>query len=178
MKNLIFLLLITVSFSCNYSANKKPDKQIYTKDGLSFELPKYWEVEKDRPIDGVADSRFITVSNKEPFADDSYFVLTAVKSANNLRFTLNNLIKQSRISFSKRKMQFGLLGQAKPFVFGQHKVLRVGFETKVIATRNKGSFSVFDYAGKTYSVVGSAEFKDSKENTAVVDAVIKSLKIN
>lgn len=178
MRNLIFLLLITVSFSCNYSANKKPEKHIYAKDGLSFELPQYWEVEKDRSIDGVADSRFISVSNNEPFADDSYFILTAVKSAKNLRFTLDNLIKQSRVSFNKRKMQFGLLSQPKPLVFGQHKVLRVGFETKVITTRHKGCLSVFEYADKTYSVISSAEFKDSKENIAVVDAVIKSLKVN
>lgn len=178
MRNLIFLILISVSCSCNYSANKKPEKHIYTKDGLSFDLPQYWEVEKDRPIDGVTDSRFISVSNNEPFADDSYFILTAVKSAKNLRFTLDNLIKQSRVSFNKRKMQFGLLSQPKPFVFGQHKVLRVGFETKVITTRHKGCLSVFEYAGKTYSVISSAEFKDAKENIAVVDAVIKSLKVN
>ncbi|RYG15586.1 MAG: hypothetical protein EOO07_15050 [Chitinophagaceae bacterium] len=106
MRNLLYLLIVVLTCSCNYSANQQTDVQLYTKDGLSFELQKYWEVEKDRAISGVANSRLITVSNNEPFVKDSYFVITAVDRKKSLAFTLENLIEQSRASFAKSDLSY------------------------------------------------------------------------
>ena len=62
MKNLKFLLITVLFAACNYSSNKKQETSLYQKDGLSFQLPKYWKVGKDRPIEGVDSSRFLSVS--------------------------------------------------------------------------------------------------------------------
>ena len=75
MKNRFQLLLILAVFlaACNYSSNKKQETSLYQKDGLSFQLPKYWKVGKDRPIEGVDGSRFLSVSNNEPLAGEEFF---------------------------------------------------------------------------------------------------------
>lgn len=180
MKNRFQLLLIfsVLLASCNYSANKKQEMLLYKKDGLSFQLPKYWKVEKDRPIQGVKDSRFLSVSNNEPLSGEEFFVITAIDTGNTLASTMDNLIEQSRISYSKRNIEFGLLNEAKELTIGLNKTLRVDFETKLLGNRNKGSFTVFNLKDKTFSFVSSAEAKNVKEHTKTIDSIIKSLKVD
>lgn len=180
MKNRFQLLLILAVFlaACNYSSNKKQETSLYQKDGLSFQLPKYWKVGKDRPIEGVDGSRFLSVSNNEPLAGEEFFVITAIDTINTLAETMDNLIEQSRVSYSKRNIEFGLLNQAKELTIGQHETLRIDFETKLLGNRNKGSFTVFNLKDKTYSFVSSAEAKNVKEHTKTIDSIIKSLKVD
>lgn len=173
----IFSLLAIFIVACNYSSNRKPKHTVYTKDGLSFTLPEYWEVEEDRPVKNTPRSRFISVINNEPLNKDAYFIMTAIDSGNNLNRTLQMLVQQSRISYSKRKIEFGLLDKPKEKTIGQHKTLSVDFETRVIANRNKGSITVFNYKDKTYSFVSSIDIKDKKENFSVMDSVIKTLRV-
>ena len=180
MKNgsqLFFAILILLT-SCNYSSNKKQESSLYEKDGLSFQLPKYWKVERDRPIEGVKGSRFLSVSNNEPLSGEEFFVITAIDTGNTLDSTMDNLIKQSRISYNKRNIEFGLLNEAKELTIGLNKTLRVDFETKLVNNRNRGSFTVFNLKDKTYSFVSSAEAKNFKEHTVKIDSIIKSLKVN
>ncbi|RZL41726.1 MAG: hypothetical protein EOP00_24390 [Pedobacter sp.] len=179
MKNRFQLLLVflVLFLSCNYSSNKKQETVLYEKEGLSFQLPKYWKVEKDRAIEGVLNSRFLSVSNKEPLSGDEFFVITAIDSGKSLSYIMDVLIKQSSASYAKRNMDFGLLTQAKAIKIGSRQALRSTFETKLIGSSNKGTFTVFNHANKTFSFISSAETKNIKENTAVVDSVIKSLKM-
>lgn len=170
---LALMLLLT---ACNYSSTKKKEFVLYSKGGWSFSLPKYWKVKKDRPIEGVPNSRFISASDDEPFSKDAYLIITAIDSVS-VEKNLENLIIQSRASYHKRKIEFGMLNQPKEIMVGKQKVLRADFETKVITNRNKGSFSVFNWKGKTYSFIFSADVKDKKENFNVVDSVIKSLNV-
>ncbi|RZK20394.1 MAG: hypothetical protein EOO86_04535 [Pedobacter sp.] len=170
----VWAFIILVS-ACN-SSDKKPQSIIYSKDGMSFSLPKYWKVKKDRPIDGVANSRFISVSNEEPFAKDAYLIITRIDSVS-LVNTLQNLIQQSRASYSKRKVEFGMLNEPKVEKIGNHEVLKANFETRVITNRNRGSFAVLHYKGKTFCFVSSINIKDKKANFSVADSVIKSLSV-
>jgi len=178
MKNLKFLFITLLFAACNYSSNKKQETSVYQKDGLSFQLPKYWKVGKDRPIEGLGGSRFLSVSNNEPLGGEEFFVITAIDTINTLAETMDSLIEQSSISYSKRNIEFGLLNQAKAITIGLHKTLRVDFETKLLGNKNKGSFTVFNLKDKTYSFVSSAEAKNVKEHTATIDSIIKSFKVN
>jgi len=180
MKNRFqLLLLFAVLFaSCNYSSSQKQEISLYKKDGLSIQLPKYWKVEKDRPIQGIKDSRFLSVSNNEPLSGEEFFVITAIDTGNTLASTMDNLIKQSRISYSKRNIEFGLLNEAKELTIGLNKTLRVDFETRLIGNKNKGSFTVFNLKDKTYSFVSSVEAKNIKEHTKAIDSIIKSIKVD
>ncbi|WP_316796073.1 hypothetical protein [Pedobacter agri] len=174
-KSIVYLSIFIVSISsCNYSSHKKQETVIYRKDGLSFNLPKYWKVKKDRPIDGIPDSRFISISDEEPFSKDSYLIITAIDSVS-VEKTMQNLIAQSRTSYNKRKIEFGMLNEPKEIVIGRQNALRADFETRVINNRNKGSFTLFNLNGKTFSFISSVNVKDKKENCSVVDSVIKSL---
>ena len=58
---LVFAIIVLIS-ACNPS-DKERKNVPYNKNGLSFNLPKYWKVKKDRAIDGVANSRFISISD-------------------------------------------------------------------------------------------------------------------
>lgn len=180
MKNAFQFLIVILIFliSCNYSSKKKQEASLYKKDGLSIMLPKYWKVEKDRPIEGVKGSRFLSVSNNEPLNGEEFFVITAIDTGNTLASTMDNLIKQSRISYNKRNVEFGLLNENEELTIGDLKILRTDFETKIIGNRYKGSFTVFNLKDKTYSFVSSAEAKNVKEHTKTIDSIIKSLKVD
>jgi hypothetical protein len=143
-----------------------------------LQLPKYWQVGKDRPIDGVANSRFISISNSEPLSGEEFLVITAIDAINTLPETLNNVIEQSRTSYSKRNIEFGLLDQVKTVAIGLHNTLRVDFETKLLAKKYNGSFTVFNLKNKTYSCISSAEAKNFKEHTVTVDSIIRSIKFD
>ncbi|KQN33911.1 hypothetical protein ASE92_14795 [Pedobacter sp. Leaf41] len=133
------LALMLLLSACKYSSTKKKEFVLYSKEGWSFSLPKYWKVKKDRPIEGVPNSRFISASDDEPFSKDAYLIITAIDSVS-VEKNLENLIIQSRASYHKRKIEFGMLNQPKEIMVGKQKVLRADFETKVITNRNKGSF--------------------------------------
>ncbi|AZI24455.1 hypothetical protein EA772_03475 [Pedobacter sp. G11] len=177
MKRYLFSIctLIIVISACNPSAEKQQNS-IYSKDGLSFSLPKYWKVKKDRTIDGVANSRFISISDEEPFSKDAYLIITSMDSVN-LDKTLKNLITQSRASYGKRNVEFGMLNEPKTVKIGKYDVLKADFETRIIANRNKGSLAVMHHKGKTYSFISSVDIKDKKKNFSVADSVIKSLRV-
>ncbi|MCZ4242758.1 hypothetical protein [Pedobacter punctiformis] len=174
-----FSVIITFLFvACNYKSGEKPPPVTYSKDGLSMSLPKYWKVTKDRPIEGVDSSRIISITNKEPFSKDAYLVITSVNEKEELDKVLENLIQSLRASHSKRNIEFGLLDKVQKVKVGNIDALRVGFETKIVTTRNNGTLTVFNLNKKTYSFVFNSDVKESKENSGVVDSAIKSLKVN
>jgi len=171
---LVFAIIVLIS-ACNPS-DKERKNVPYNKNGLSFNLPKYWKVKKDRAIDGVANSRFISISDEEPFSRDAYLVITSMDSVS-LDKTLQNLIQQSRASYGKRNIEFGMLNEPKAVNVGKHQVLKADFETRIIATRNRGSLAVLHFKGKTFCFVSSVNIKDKKANFSVADSVIKSLNV-
>ena len=173
-KILYFICAIIILISACNSSDKEQKYVPYTKNGLSFNLPKYWKVKKDRSIDGVANSRFISISDEEPFSKDAYLIITSMDSVS-LDKTLQNLIQQSRASYVKRNIEFGMLNEPKVVKIGKHEVLMADFETRIIATRNRGSLAVLHYKEKTFCFVSSVNIKDKKANFSVADSVIKSL---
>ncbi|MGQ7854997.1 hypothetical protein ACUN24_12235 [Pedobacter sp. WC2501] len=170
-------VLVFLFTSCNYSPSKKQESVLYEKDGLTFQFPAHWKVEKDKPIDGVAKSRFITIINHKIIRGQEFIIITASDSTGTLKETLDNLIKQSEISYTSGNIEFGVLDEAKEFKIGSQKVLRQNFETNQNNTSNRGIFSVFNSAGKTFSFTSMAEATNIIAHTAIVDSVIKSLKI-
>lgn len=169
----VFLLLLVVAFGCK-SSREKTKNVTYSKDGICFNLPKYWKIKKDRPIEGVADSRFISISNEEPFSEDAFIIITAIDSVSK-DLTLQNLIKQSSISYAKRKIEFSLMGKPQTITIGDKKGIRANFETRLLAHRNTGSFTVLQLKNKTFTFTTSSSVKDKLENFSVVDSVIASL---
>ena len=87
-------------------------------------------------------------------------------------------IEQLRISYNSDKIEFGLLNKAKEITIGLHKALRSDFETRSIGNQSKGSFTTFNLKNKNYSILSSAEAKNVKKHTAVMDLIIKSLKVD
>jgi len=166
-----------VSFgACDYGSKKKEEPILYKKNGLSFNLPKYWEVKKDRPIEGVEGARLISISNEEPFSKDSYLVITVINKEDNLENAIERIIRTLGASHNKRKIEFGILDKVAKIKIGNIDALRVGFETRIIANRNKGNITVFNLKGKNYSFVFSADVKEAKEDVEIVEQIIKSLK--
>lgn len=177
MKYINLFVVVLLFASCNYSSNKNTEKVVYNKDGLSFKHSKYWEIEEDRPVKNTPDSRFISISDTEPFHKDGSLIITAVDSSSTSDKVLDNLMNQMKISFSKRNIEFGLEKQPYNLTIGEYKTLRADFVSKVLSKRSKGSLTVFNHNGKTYSFVFRIDVKDKVENFTVVDSVISSLKI-
>jgi len=172
-----FFIIIFTAFILIYGCNSSKRKNVpYSKDGISFSLPKYWKIKKDRPIEGLAHSKFISISNEEPFSKDGFLIITAVDSVD-LTKTLDNLIAQSRTSYARRKIEFSLVDKPKQIAIGDKKALRADFETRILTTHNKGSFTVLQLKHKTFTFTASTNVKDKLENFAVVDSVIKSLQM-
>lgn len=172
-----FLAVLILFVSCNYSSEKKDKIVNYSKNGLSFALPKYWKVTKDKLIEGTKDSRLISISNEEPFAKDAYLIITEINKEVSLPKTMDRLINNLRAGYVNRKVDFGLLNEPVKVKIGDINTIRTDFETKIITTRNRGNITVLNLMGKTYSFVFSSEIKEWKENSAVVDTAIKSLRV-
>jgi hypothetical protein len=180
MKNIfgvVFSLLLLAS--CNYASRRKDQPVIYQKDGLSFLLPnKYWKVKKDRMIEGTEASRMISLENDEPLSKDAYLFLTQINANLNLNSFLETTIRSCRSSYQQRKIAFGLLDTARNIRIGNKEVLRVGFETSIIANRNIGSITLFKLKGKTYSFIFSGEAIAARLHQKLLDSMISSFKVN
>lgn len=171
-------LALTITNACSYRSGKKKEYVKYAKDGLSFSLPKYWKVSKDRPIEGVADGRLISASNEEPMGKEAYLVVTRTQKADNLAEVMNNCINSMRASHSKRNISFGLLNQVGKIKIDTADALRVAFETKILGTHNNGTITVFNAKNNTFLFVFNGDVKDKNENAKVLDSALKSFKVD
>lgn len=182
MKKLKSLLLVclalTLTSACNYRSGKKKEYVKYAKDGLSFSLPKYWKVTKDRPIEGVADGRLISASNEAPLSRETYMVITKTLKSDNLAQVMDDCINSMRSSHSKRNIEFGLLDQVAKMKVDTTNALRVGFETKALGVHNNGTMTVFNMKNSTFLLVFSGDVKDKKENAKVLDSALRSFRVD
>jgi len=174
---IIFSLLLFAS--CNYASNRKDQPVVYQKNGLSFLLPnKYWKVKKDRTVEGAKGTRIISLENDEPLSKDAFLILTQINKDLNLNSFLETTIRSCRSSYQQRKITFGLLDTARNIKIGNKAVLRVGFQTSIIANRNIGSITLFKLKGKTYSFIFSGEAIEAGLHQKLLDSMISSFKAN
>ncbi|WP_157257946.1 hypothetical protein [Pedobacter ginsenosidimutans] len=180
MKNIFIIIFSLMLFaSCNYASNRKDQPVVYQKNGLSFLLPnKYWKVKKDRTIEGAKGTRIISMENDEPLSKDAYLILTQINEDLNLNSFLEKTIRSCRSSYQQRKITFGLLDTARNIKIGNKEVLRVGFQTSIIADRNIGNITLFKLNGKTYSFIFSGEAIEAKHYQKLLDSLISSFKVN
>lgn len=180
MKSIVVIIFSLWLFaSCNYSSNRKDQPVVYQKNGLSFLLPnKYWKVKKDRTIEGAKGTRIISLENDEPLSKDAYLFLTQINENLNLNSFLETTIRSCRSSYQQRKIAFGLLDTVHNIKIGNKEVLRVGFETSIVADRNIGSITLFKLKGKTYSFIFSGEAIEAKHHQKLLDSMISSFKVN
>ena len=179
LKNVLLLgLALFIISACNYRSGKKKEYVKYAKDGLSFSLPKYWKVTKDKPIEGANDSRLVSASNEEPFSKETYLVITKMKRSDSLARVMEDCINSMRASHSKRKIEFGLLDKVTEIKIDTINALRVNFETRLLSTHNNGSMTVFNTKNNTCLFVINGDVKDKKENAQVLDSALKSFRLN
>lgn len=180
MKGIFIIIFSLLLFaSCNYASNRKDQPVVYQKNGLSFLLPnKYWKVKKDRTIEGAKGPRIISLENDEPLSKDAYLFLTQINEDLNLNSFLETTIRSCRSSYQQRKIAFGLLDTVHNIKIGNKEVLRVGFETSIVADRNIGSITLFKLKGKTYSFIFSGEAIEAKHHQKLLDSMISSFKVN
>lgn len=178
MKNITTLMIVLLFTACNSPVKQKKEVGLYDKNSLSFLIPKNWEVEKDTEIDGIANSRFLTLIKDRQHTDGEFIVITAIDSGISLNRYMDILIQQSEGGYAKRKVEFTQLTDPTESLIGSKKIVRVEFETKINDNRNKETLTAFYSGKKTFAFVTSAESTSANEHLAVVDAIIKSLKIN
>jgi hypothetical protein len=180
VKNIFGVIISLLLFaSCNYSSSRKDQPVLYKKSGLSFMLPnKYWKIKKDRAVEGAKGIRLISAENDEPLSKDAYLILTEINKDLNLNSFLEKTIRSCRSSYQQRKIAFVLLDTARGIKIGNKDVLRIGFDTSIIANRNIGSITLFKLKGKTYSVMFFGEAIEAKNHQKLVDSMISSFKVN
>jgi len=179
LKNILLLgFALAVMSACNYKSGKQKEYVKYDKDGLSFSLPKYWKVTKDKQIEGTIGGRLVSASNEEPFSKETYLVITKTAKSDNLAQVLEDCVNSMQASHRKRKIEFGLLGDVYQIKIDTADALRVSFETRLLGTHNNGSMTVFNTKNNTCLFVFNGDVKDKKENAQVLDSALKSFKLN
>lgn len=129
-------------------------------------------------VEGTKGARIISLDNDEPLSKDAYLILTEINEDLNLNSFLETTIRSCRSSYQQRKITFGLLDTARNVKIGDKEVLRVGFQTSIIAERNVGSITLFKLKGKTYSFIFSGEAIEAKLHQKLLDSMISSFKVN
>jgi hypothetical protein len=168
----IFLLFI----ACNYRSGAPKEMRTYSAHGLSLNLPVYWKVTKDEIIDTTAHIRMISVSDEEPLNKGAYLVITEIDKELDLKNILLRQLRSTNAAMNREKIPFGIVKESEIVKIGKLDALRGTFESPAIGNRSEGTLTVFYLNGKTYSFLFSTSVKDSKENKAMVDTIIKSLK--
>lgn len=178
MKNLLVVLFSgTLLLSCNSKSDSdQPEKlNSYNKEGLSFDLPKYWEVAEDSQITG---GRYVEVENKEPFGS-GLVVMSIFDEAQDNAAVVEMMSNKYRSIFAEQNLQYETLHQPKDVTVGTVNAKEGNGQVQALGEKEQIRVVVFDLPnGKTACVALTGNSDDFKENVKESEEIIKSMQLN
>lgn len=177
MKNLLIVLFSGILLlSCNSKSDSTPEKlNSYNKEGLSFDLPKYWEVAEDSQITG---GRYIEVENKEPLSS-GLVVMSIFDEAQDNTAVVEMMSNKYLNIFAEQNLQYEILHQPKDVTIGSVNAKEGNGQVQALGEKEQIRVVVFDLPnGKTACVALTGNSDDFKENTKKSEEIIKSMKLN
>lgn len=177
MKNLLIVLFSGILLlSCNSKSDSdQPEKlNSYNKEGLSFDLPKYWEVAEDSQITG---GRYVEVENKEPLSS-GLVVMSIFDEAQDNNYVVEMMSNKYRSIFAEQNLQYEILHQPKDVTIGTVNAKEGNGQVQALGEKEQIRVVVFDLGGKTVCFALTTGSDDYKENVKESEKIIKSMKLN
>lgn len=177
MKNLLIVLFSGILLlSCNSKSDSdQPEKLIsYNKEGLSFDLPKYWEVAEDSQITG---GRYVEVENKEPLSS-GLVVMSIFDELQDNAEVVEMMTNKYRSIFAEQNYQYEILHQPKEITIGSIKATEGNGQIQALGEKEQIRVVVYELGGKTVCFALTTNSDDYKENVNESEEMIKSMKLN
>lgn len=177
MKNLMLYLVLGLSLaSCDYKSPSPETVETtgYAKEGLSFDLPKYWEVAEDSKMEV---GRYVEIENKEPLGSGLVVMSIFDEKQDNAEVVemMNN--KYRRI-FSEQNIQYELLDQPHEVTIGNIKATEGNGQIQMLGEKEQIRILVFDLPNqKTVCFALTSNSDDMKENKIFSEKILTSMKM-
>ena len=177
MKKFIFYnLILMLAVSCDYKSPSPETVETsdYSKEGLSFDLPKYWEVAEDSKMEV---GRYVEVENKEPLGS-GLVVLSIFDETQNNTEVVEMMNNKYRRIFSEQNVQYELLDQPHEVTIEKVKATEGNGQIQMLGQKEMIRIVVFDLPNKkTVCFALTSNSDDMKENKIFSEKILTSMKM-
>ncbi|HEY9262017.1 hypothetical protein [Chitinophaga sp.] len=169
----LFICLLFLFAACT---SRPVSDHPYTTDGLTMNLPPYWNVVPDGIDTAISADRVIAFINKDPQSKGASLAIWIENDTSDIKVNLQTVVNVSRNRMTKLNIPFQLLKTNEAILIGTKHVLRARFKCEEPGHPTLGIATVFRMEGKTYHVIYMTCDEINPDNTALIDKIIRSMK--
>ncbi len=167
--------MFIVACKSENSSDGKPKVEVYSKDHLTFELPKYWKVSEDSEQGA---GRYIEIENKEPFGSGLIVISILDTLRDNVEMAESMQATYKRIMSEERK-NYEVLQIPKEIKIDSINGIEGKGQVRFLNARELVRFIVYDLPNnRTVFFSTTMDWKDEKKIQKISEQILTSLKFD